>query len=121
MVQFYRRCLCLYPAEFRDEYGRELCMVFGDRWREERSLRVWLEALAGILNEAPKEHLHMIIRDLRFALRVLRKDATLTLAALAILALGIGATTHGLQPGQRPAAPSDAAAPTPAARWWWKR
>ncbi len=89
----YRGCLALYPAEFRDEYGRELCLAFADRWRDEHSLRVWLEGVGGILHEAPKEHLHVILKDLRYALRILRKDTTMTLAAMAILALGIGATT----------------------------
>jgi hypothetical protein len=92
MLWIYRGCLALYPAEFRDEYARELCLAFTHRWREERSPRVCWEALGGILQEAPKEHLHVILRDLRHALRILRKDTTVTLAALAILALGIGAT-----------------------------
>jgi len=47
-----RDSLSLYPAEFRDEYARELCLTFADRWREERSPRVWLEGLSGILQEA---------------------------------------------------------------------
>jgi putative ABC transport system permease protein len=93
ILRLYRSCLALYPAEFRDEYARELSLAFTDRWREERSPRVCLEGLGGILQEAPKEHLHVIFKDLRYALRVLRKDTTVTLAALAILALGIGATT----------------------------
>ncbi len=93
ILRLYRSCLALYPAEFRDEYARELSLAFTDRWREERSPRVCIEGLGGILQEAPKEHLHVIFKDLRYALRILRKDTTMTLAALAILALGIGATT----------------------------
>src|SRR5580693_9070341 len=97
ILRLYRGLLAFYPAEFREEYGRELCLVFADRWREQRSpaglLMVWLEALAGIFREAPKEHKNMILQDLRYAVRIMRKDATVTVAAIAILALGIGSTT----------------------------
>jgi putative ABC transport system permease protein len=97
IVRVYRGFLTLYPAEFREEYGREICLAFVDRWREQRSpaglLMVWLEALAGIFHEAPKEHWNMIWQDLRYAIRIMRKDAAVTVAAIAILALGIGSTT----------------------------
>ena len=93
----YRALLLAYPVAFRDEYGRELCLVFADQCRQVQSfpalLAVWAEALIGILKEAPKEHLHMIVQDLRYATRVLRKDLVATVAAIAILALGIGSTT----------------------------
>ena len=96
-LRLYRGFLRLYPAEFRAEYGRELCLVFKDRWREERSLPrlllVWFHAISGILTEAPREHYQMVLQDLRYALRIMRKDALVTAAAIAILALGIGSTT----------------------------
>ncbi len=96
-MRLYRSFLLAYPAAFRDEYGRELGLAFADRCREARSAsalaRVWAEAISGILNEAPQEHLHMIFQDLRYAIRILRKDGAATGAAIAILALGIGAAT----------------------------
>jgi len=97
ILRLYQPFLWLYPAEFRDEYGRELCLSFVDRWREERSitglLLVWLQAILGIFYQAPREHYHMIIHDIRYALRILRKDLSVTAAAILILALGIGSTT----------------------------
>jgi putative ABC transport system permease protein len=96
-LRIYRGFLLLYPADFREEYGHELCLVFRDRWRERVSLAarflVWFNALFGVLSEAPKEHYHMLVQDLRYALRALVKDRGVTAAAIAILALGIGSTT----------------------------
>lgn len=37
MLTVYRACLRLYPGDFRDEYGRELTLVLGDRLRDEPS------------------------------------------------------------------------------------
>jgi putative ABC transport system permease protein len=97
VLRLYQPFLWLYPAEFRDEYTRELCLAFVDRWREEHSLAgllfVWLHAVSGIFFQAPREHYHMILQDLRYALRILRKDLPVTTAAIFILALGIGSTT----------------------------
>jgi putative ABC transport system permease protein len=97
ILRLYQPFLWLYPAEFRDEYRRELCLAFVDRWREERSIAgflfVWIHAVLGIFYQAPREHYHMIVHDLRYAFRILRKDISMTAAAILILALGIGSTT----------------------------
>jgi putative ABC transport system permease protein len=97
VLRLYQPFLWLYPAEFRDEYRRELCLAFIDRWREERTviglLHVWFHAVLGVFFQAPQEHYTMILHDLRYALRVLQKDLPVTTAAILILALGIGSTT----------------------------
>ncbi len=93
----FRALLALYPAAFRDEYGRELSLLFVDRYREAGGpwdrARLWLEALSGVLSEAPKEHARMILCDLRDAWRVLRRHALITSTIVITLGLGIGANT----------------------------
>ncbi len=93
----FRALLALYPASFRDEYGRELSLVFVDRYRDAAGrwarARLWVEALAGILTEAPKEHARMILADLRDAGRVLRRNTLITATIVMTLGLGIGANT----------------------------
>src|SRR5215469_8626450 len=96
-VRFYRRCLALYPTEFRDEYGRELCLAFGDRLRAVTSIRtrreVWVEALSGILSEAPREHMSVIMQDIRYAIQTMRANPSFAVMAIMIIALGIGSNT----------------------------
>ncbi len=93
----FRALLALYPAAFRDEYGRELSLVFVDRYRDADGAwdraRLWLEALAGILTEAPREHTRTILHDLRYASRSLRQHALVTATIVITLGLGIGANT----------------------------
>lgn len=49
VVRLYRGLLRLYPAELRDEYGRELCLVFKDRCREESSRQTWQDRFFTVL------------------------------------------------------------------------
>lgn len=93
----FRALLALYPAAFRDEYRREMTLVFVDRYRGATSrwdrATLWFDAIHGIAAEAPKEHLHMILHDLRYALRVLRQHKLVTATIVITLGLGIGVNT----------------------------
>jgi putative ABC transport system permease protein len=93
----YRAVLGCYPREFRDEYAREMCLMFVDDCRAQRSaigvIGVWARALSDAARHAPQERLRMWWQDVRYGVRMLRKDALTTLTALVVLALGIGGTT----------------------------
>jgi putative ABC transport system permease protein len=91
--RIYRWMLSCYPAEFREEYGREMLVVFRERARAERPLPLWMELSADLLITAAKEHWTVILNDLIYATRTLRKTPAVTAAVLVTLALAIGANT----------------------------
>jgi hypothetical protein len=81
----YALLLSVYPHEFRREYGREMTLVFADRFRAEaergkrNTLRLWGEALLDLALSAPKQHLEEIWRGVGLV-------GTLRTIALAVLA-----------------------------------
>lgn len=87
----YRTLLLAYPAEFREEYGAEMERMVGERMTGEPEAGLWLTLLGDVLRNAPREHLHILGRDLRHSLRLFARAPGFTATALLALTLGIGA------------------------------
>ena len=95
-MRFYRLLLHLYPASFRHEYGEEMCRILGHRRRAAAGalglLALWA-ACWEILPSAARVHWRLLVQDLRYMARSLRRAPGFALTAIPVIALGIGATT----------------------------
>src|SRR4030095_8051932 len=87
----FEAVLHLYPASYRDEYGREMTLVLGDRLRDEHTaaarVAVLFRAVAAVFADAPKQHALVLAQDLRFALRLIRRERGFATVAIGTVAL----------------------------------
>jgi len=95
--KLYRLLLKLYPARFREEYGKPLERQFLDEYRDQHGgwqrLLFWTRTLTDLAWSIPTQFAREVRQDLRHSVRVYARRPFVTLLALSALTLGIGATT----------------------------
>lgn len=96
--RLFRVLLRLLPGEFRDGYASDAETTFRTELEATRALgrragllRLWGATVADVVRVAPREHAAVLWRDLRVAARTMWARPAHTTAAVATMALGIGA------------------------------
>jgi putative ABC transport system permease protein len=95
--RLFAAVLHLYPASYRDEYGKEMTLVLLDRLRGERTAAARVVALfaavASVFADAPRQHALILAQDLRLALRLIRRERWFAIVAIGTVAVGIALST----------------------------
>jgi putative ABC transport system permease protein len=92
----YRLLLRLYPSGFRREYGQEMVALFEDRLGRERGagrVGLLLHSALDVVGNAVPLHFEMVVHDLRYTARTLRRAPGFALTAIFVIALAVGANT----------------------------
>ncbi|HEY7289725.1 MAG TPA: ABC transporter permease [Vicinamibacterales bacterium] len=96
-MRFYNALLRCYPSSFRQEYGEELRAMFRRRLRDAgnpaRKAAAYLGAIGDVVANAAVVHGDILRHDMKYALRTLTRTPGFALTAIAIVAVGVGATT----------------------------
>ncbi len=96
MLRFYRALLRLYPASFRMEYGDEMTAVFARTWgvaSPQGKVALLLQTAGDEVVNALAVHWTILIQDLRYTARTLRRARGFAVTAILVTALGVGANT----------------------------
>jgi putative ABC transport system permease protein len=81
------RCL---PAEFRYDFGRAIRADFDARRSAGDRVGLVLRELPSLVGAIVREHVHVLTRDVGYAIRIMRRTPTFTTLAILMLALGTG-------------------------------
>jgi hypothetical protein len=91
--RLYRWLLKLYPEDFHLDYSSDMALAFREQCRTRGAARTWAEIVPDLTLSAWKEHMDLLMQDLRYSLRLLAKSKLLGGVAVLSVALAIGANS----------------------------
>lgn len=127
----YRGLLRLYPKAFREEYGRDMLLLFADQAREDGAVRVWTRTLIDVAVTVPTRHLEAHMNrppapavPLLYAVIAVTGLFFAAVGGTSVAMLAIGLTVAAVSAmlavvAWRRTRPDERAA-SPAAAHWWK-